>query len=194
MTRLSKKLDYKRTGRYTESMVSDKNAYKLDLPYTIRKHNVFHLSLFHHYTPPSASRHLNRNRRSSTTLTNGKSTESSTLSDATGSSIISYNGRFTVTHGLAGSLRKISGMRRSWLMRSTESIRGSLDDDWTGGMGLDVYGGFTFVTLLWISAQYKWRRHGFYHLRRQVKWRWSFPVHQIRRDVTHRALIGCGTY
>jgi len=27
--------------------------------------------------------------------------------------------------------------------------------DWT------FYGGFTLFTFLWISAQYKWRRHGF---------------------------------
>jgi hypothetical protein len=25
---------------------------------------------------------------------------------------------------------------------------------------------------------------GFYHLRRQVKWRWSFPVRRIRRMAT----------
>jgi hypothetical protein len=31
-----------------------------------------------------------------------------------------------------------------------------------GGVGLDVfYGGFTLLTCLWISGQYKWRRHGF---------------------------------
>ena len=40
------------------------------------------------------------------------------------------------------------------------------------------------LLLLWISAQYKWRRHGFYHLRIQVNGRWSFPVHRIRRKVT----------
>ena len=54
-TRPSKKLDYKRTGPYTVSKVENKNAYKLDLPYMIRKLNVFHLSLLDHYTPPTAA-------------------------------------------------------------------------------------------------------------------------------------------
>jgi hypothetical protein len=53
-TRPSKKLDYKRTGPYTVSKVINKKAYKLDLPYTIRKHNVFHVVLLDRYTPPTA--------------------------------------------------------------------------------------------------------------------------------------------
>jgi hypothetical protein len=51
-------------------------------------------------------------------------------------------------NGQAGSLRRISGMRRYWLMSSTESMRGSLDDDWTGGMRLDVLRGFYFAYFL----------------------------------------------
>jgi hypothetical protein len=49
-------------------------------------------------------------------------------------------------------------------MSSTESIRGSLDDDLSGGMRLDVLQGSYFVsvfTFLLILAQYKWRRHRF---------------------------------
>jgi len=38
---------------YTVSTIINKNAYKLDLPYTIRKHNVFHVSLLDCYTPPA---------------------------------------------------------------------------------------------------------------------------------------------
>jgi hypothetical protein len=38
--------------------------------------------------------------------------------------------------------------------------------------------------LLWISARYKWRRHGFYHLLISINGRWSFPVRQIHRKVT----------
>jgi len=53
-TRPSKKLDYNRTGRYTESQIINQSAYELELPYTIRKHNVFHISLLNHYTPPPA--------------------------------------------------------------------------------------------------------------------------------------------
>jgi len=45
LTRLSNKLDYKWTGPYTVNMVITKNTHKLDLPYAIRKHNVFHVSL-----------------------------------------------------------------------------------------------------------------------------------------------------
>jgi hypothetical protein len=53
-TRLSKKLEYKCTGPYMVSKVINKNAYKLDLPYTIWKHNVFHVSLLDRYTHPTA--------------------------------------------------------------------------------------------------------------------------------------------
>jgi hypothetical protein len=50
--RLSKKLDYKRIGPYTVSKVVNKNAYKLELPHTLRIHNVFHVSLLDVYRPP----------------------------------------------------------------------------------------------------------------------------------------------
>ena len=53
-TRPSKQLDYKRTGPYTVSKVINKNAYKFNLPYRIRKHNVFHDSLLDRYTPPTS--------------------------------------------------------------------------------------------------------------------------------------------
>jgi hypothetical protein len=52
-TRPSKKLDYKRAGPYTVSKTINKNAYKLDLPKTMRNHNVFHVSLLDRYTPPT---------------------------------------------------------------------------------------------------------------------------------------------
>ena len=52
--RPSKKLDYKRTGPCTVSKVINRNAYKLDLPYTIWKHNVFHVSLLDRYPPHTA--------------------------------------------------------------------------------------------------------------------------------------------
>ena len=45
-------LDYKRTGPYTVRKIIDQNAYKLDLPSTMRNHNVFHVSLLDRYTPP----------------------------------------------------------------------------------------------------------------------------------------------
>jgi len=48
-------------------------------------------------------------------------------------------------------------------------------------------------SLLRISAQYKWRRHGFYHLRISVHGRWSLPVRRIRRKVAfelYRSVAG----
>jgi hypothetical protein len=39
-------------------------------------------------------------------------------------------------------------MHSNWLTSSTESIRESLDDDGTGGMGLDVLRGFYFAYFL----------------------------------------------
>jgi hypothetical protein len=51
-SRPSKKLDYKRTGPYTVSKIINKNAYKLDLPSTMRNHDGFHVSLLDRYTPP----------------------------------------------------------------------------------------------------------------------------------------------
>jgi hypothetical protein len=44
ITRLSQKLDYKRTGPYTVSKMINQNAYKLDSLKTIRNHKVFHMS------------------------------------------------------------------------------------------------------------------------------------------------------
>jgi hypothetical protein len=34
------------------------------------------------------------------------------------------------------------------------------------------------IAFCWDPVQYKWHRHGFYHLRNPVSWRWSFPVHR----------------
>jgi len=53
-TRQSKKLDHKRAGPYTVSKIINKNPYKLDLPNTMRNHNVFQVSLLDLYTTPVA--------------------------------------------------------------------------------------------------------------------------------------------
>jgi hypothetical protein len=52
--RESKKLDYQRTEPYTVIKVINKNDYKLDLPYTIRKHNTSHISSLDRSAPPTA--------------------------------------------------------------------------------------------------------------------------------------------
>jgi len=51
-TRPCKKLDYKRAGPYTGSKMINRNAYKSDLPKTMRIHDVFHVSLLNLYSPP----------------------------------------------------------------------------------------------------------------------------------------------
>jgi len=85
-------------------------------------------------------------------------------------------------------------MRRNWLMRFTEHILGIFDDDWTWRSGYGCcYRGLLFY-FNWILGLYKWLRHGFYDPRREVKGRWSFTVHRIRREAADRALIGCGTF
>jgi hypothetical protein len=48
----SKKLDYKRAGLYTVSKSINQNAYKLNLPKTMRNDNVFHVSHLDWYTLP----------------------------------------------------------------------------------------------------------------------------------------------
>ena len=44
----------------------------------------------------------------------------------------------------------------------------------------------SYLLLHWISARYKWRRHGFYHLPISVNGRLSFPVGRIHRTGTVR--------
>jgi len=48
-------------------------------------------------------------------------------------------------------------------------------------------------SLLWISAQYKWRRHGFLPPSESIKCRWIFLVRRIRRNVAielYRSVVG----
>jgi hypothetical protein len=70
---------------------------------------------------------------------------------------------------------RAAGMDGRWSMGSEVEI-------WRTGSLLDVI--LFLSSLLWISARYKWRRHGFYHLRISVNGRWSFPVRRICRKVT----------
>jgi len=70
-----------------------------------------------------------------------------------------------------------------------------MDGRWSMGLEVEIsrrdqLGMFSCFSLLcfssWISAQCKWRRHGFLPPSESVKWRWSFPVRRIHRKVTLR--------
>jgi len=51
-SRRLKRLDFNHTGPYPVTKIVNKNAYNLDLPSTMRNHNIFHVSLLDRYTPP----------------------------------------------------------------------------------------------------------------------------------------------
>jgi hypothetical protein len=77
-------------------------------------------------------------------------------------------------------------------MSFTTLIEGCLDVDCTEGLGLHVSG-----VLLCIITYRSWSSAngiatGSYNLRRQVKWRWSFPVQQtsISRRFGHYSFGG----
>jgi hypothetical protein len=50
--RPSKKLDYKELGPFKVTKVINRKAYRLELPYSMKVHNVFHVSLFDRYVGP----------------------------------------------------------------------------------------------------------------------------------------------
>jgi hypothetical protein len=52
MARPSKKLDYKRLGPFKITKVINRNAYRLELPNSMKVHNVFHVSLLDRYAEP----------------------------------------------------------------------------------------------------------------------------------------------
>jgi hypothetical protein len=54
--RPSKKLDYKRLGPFKVTKVINRNAYRLELPYSMKVHNVFHVSLLDRYIGPVPGR------------------------------------------------------------------------------------------------------------------------------------------
>jgi len=91
----------------------------------------------------------------------GKRTGSLTICNATGSSIMLYNGWVTVRYGPAGNLRSMSKMHRNYLISCTKRIQGSLKNDWTGGLCLCVDMGFTLLTFLWITCWCICHQHWF---------------------------------
>jgi hypothetical protein len=134
---------------------------------------------------PMASNHANCSRRYLTTLTIRKSTDSSTLSDATRISCISYSGQASVTYRLGRNLQRISAIHRNWRISFTKNTGGSLDDDWTFFMGvvlfLSSYGSWAGIDAIGMGLTT-------YH------WRLSFPAHRISNEAAQRALIGCSTH
>jgi hypothetical protein len=50
--RPSKKLDYRWLGPFKVTKVINRNAYRLELPYSMKVHNVFHVSLLDRYSGP----------------------------------------------------------------------------------------------------------------------------------------------
>jgi hypothetical protein len=50
--RPSKKLDYKRLGLFKITKVINRNTYRLELPNSMKVHNVIHVSLLDRYTEP----------------------------------------------------------------------------------------------------------------------------------------------
>jgi len=67
---------------------------------------------------------------------------------------------------------------------------------WVSGLGSGGKASFGRSLLLLLAsllsligpARYKWPWHGIYHHRIIVKWRWSFPVHRIRRIIVRFVL------
>jgi hypothetical protein len=55
--RPSKKLDYKRLSPFKVTKVINRNAYRLELPYSMKVHNVFHVSLLDRYIGPVPGQH-----------------------------------------------------------------------------------------------------------------------------------------
>jgi len=163
-TRPSKKLGYKRTGLYTVSKVIKKNAYELDLPYTILKHNVFHVSLPDCYTPPTASQPPSEPQP--TVVDDSDEWEVDCILDSkrcyrqlhylvqwAGYSYVQSSWEPAENLGNAQELvddfnREHPRKPRRWL--------DSEEWDW-----MFFYKGFTLLTFLRILAQDKWRRHGF---------------------------------
>jgi len=164
-------------------MTINKNAYKLDLPKTMRNHNVFHVSLLDRYTPPtigqpSTEPHL-------VIVDDSEEWEVHRILDS--------KRRYRKLHYLvqwAGyshvrtSWEPAANLENTWELVEEfhrKHLRKPRWDVETGLIGLLV-----FFSFYWIPVQYKWRRHGFYHHQIIVNWRWTFPVRRIRRKDVFR--------
>jgi len=187
-TRLSQKLDYKCTGRNMVSKVINTNAYELDLPKTIRNHNVFDVLLLDHYTPPVA-----RPPCSEAPLVfvdDSKEWEVERILDSK-----PLYGKLHYLIQWAG----YSHIRTSWKrLRNLENSHELIDEfhrdhtkqlwRWkkpdlgSGGIdGMEIwrlrsFGHFLLsISFCWDRVQYKWRRHGFYLLQKSSQLEVEFP-------------------
>jgi len=52
MARPLRKPDYKRLGPFKVTQVFNRNFYRFELPFLMKVHNVFHVSLLDHYVEP----------------------------------------------------------------------------------------------------------------------------------------------
>jgi len=112
------------TGPYTVSMVINRNAYKLDLPKTIRNNNVFHLSQLDHYAPLIVGQQCSDNIQWLLMIwRNGRSKWFWTLSSVTDSHTTLSSGLGPTTHSSAETRSKSSRMLTNWSKSSTETIR-----------------------------------------------------------------------
>jgi len=93
-------------------------------------------------------------------------------------------------------------IRRNWGPRLGSGGNGSIVLELRTGGKLSIGRSFLlfllFSTLLhtwllhWISARYKWCRHGFYHLRISVNGRWSLAGRQVHQKATVRCQSEAG--
>jgi len=186
-TRPSKKLDYERTGPYTVSKIINKNAYKLDLPKTMRNHNVFHVSQLDHYTPPVIGQPSSEPHQ--VIVDDSEEWEVERIIDS--------KQRYRKLHYLV-QWAGYSHIRTSWetfknLENACELInkfrrdqpnkprRRRKSDPGSGGIDgngeMETRSNWVFPCLFYCQnpVQYKWRRHGFYHLRKSSQLEVEFP-------------------
>jgi len=132
--------------------------------------------------PPSMPSH----EGSSTTLTNS---DNDLCRDTRAkSSVLHGRSLSEFSSGDKEELRSEAPEQRNWVNRVSELRTGA-----KLSIGRSFLLFLLFSSLLhtllhhWISARYKWHRHGFSHLRISVKGRWSFPVRRIHR----KAAVWC---
>jgi len=156
------KLHYKRTGPYTVSKVINHNTYKLDIPYRIWIDNVSHVSLPDGYMPPTAGQRPSEPRL--TVVDDCDCWEVDQIFDSKWCyrklhyllQWVGYSNLQTsseAVENLGNTQVLVDDIHREYLRKPRRWL------DCRSGIG--HFGGFIVLTFFWISAQYKWHRHGF---------------------------------